>query len=71
MRTRHRSKRSDLFLVRFWAEDASMEKAMGNVERQGTLLRVVDGESHRFNSLQELMDLLKAMLSNNEGRQRR
>jgi hypothetical protein len=34
----------------------------------GKVQRVVGGESHRFESSQDLIDLLLAMLSKNEGR---
>lgn len=61
-----RYKRSDLFLLRIRAKD--VPNGSGKVEWRGKVQRVVDGESHQFSSLQGLVDLLLAMLLNNERR---
>lgn len=66
MGTHHRYRRSDLFLVRLWTEDAP--DSNGKLEWRGKVQRVVDGESHQFSNLQDLADLLQAMLSTNKGR---
>ena len=59
-------RRSDLFLVRLWARDAG--EGSDTVECQGKVQRVVDGQSHQFDSWQGLVDLLVVMLSSNKGR---
>ena len=53
-------RRTDLFLVRMWVEDAldSSEKAGWH----GKVQRVVDGEAHQFDTWQELVNALQAML---------
>ncbi len=58
---RHPLKRSDLFLVRMWLEDAldSGDKAGWH----GKVQRVVDGEAHQFDTWQELVNALQGMLS--------
>ena len=75
---RHRSyRRSDLFLVRLWAEEAdgATDAAAGgsdsedpdhggNLGWHGKVQRVVDGEAHQFSNWQDLCDLLAAMISN-------
>lgn len=66
METRRRYKGSILFLVRFWSRDANDDTA--NMEWRGMVRRVVDGEAHEFKSLQELVDSLLVMISNNERR---
>ena len=67
MGTGRRYKGSNLYLVRLWAKgvDATGD---GSVEWHGRVQRVVDGESHEFKSLQDLVDLLSVMLSNDERR---
>ena len=65
MATRPRYKRSDLFLVRLAAKAAD---GSGTVEWHGKVQRVVDGESHSFQSLLALLELLQQMVSTNEGR---
>ncbi len=72
MGKRHYYRRSDLFLVRLWAEetgDATDGKVIsdGNVEWRGKVQRVTDGESHQFNDWQDLCNLLLAMVSNKKG----
>lgn len=59
-------RRSDLFLVRLWTRDAN--KKCDKVECHGKVQRVVDGQSHQFDSWQGLVDLLVAMASSNKGR---
>ncbi len=66
MGTHDHYKRSDLFLVRLWVKDAG--DGSGKVEWRGKVQRVVDGESRQFSSLQNLLDVLRVMLSNSEGR---
>ena len=67
METGRRYKGSNLYLVRLWAKDAG-KNSNSNVEWHGRVQRVVDGESHEFKSLHDLVDLLSVMLSNNERR---
>ncbi len=66
MGTRHQPRRSDLFLVRLWAEDAA--DGSGKVEWRGKVQRVVDGESRQFSGWQDLVDVLLTMLLHKEGR---
>lgn len=58
-------KRTNLFLVRIWAEDAGDKggNTSSKTDWQGKVQRVIDGESHPFSSLQDLLDLLLEMLS--------
>lgn len=59
--------RSNLFLVRVWARNYQSENAAsGRVEWSGKVQRVVDGESHQFTNLQELVDLLEVMILVNQ-----
>ncbi len=53
-------RRTDLFLVRMWVEDAldGSKKAGWH----GKVQRVVDGEAHQFDTWQELVNALQAML---------
>jgi hypothetical protein len=67
MGTGRRYKGSNLYLVRFWAKDGT-NSGDENVDWRGRVQRVVDGESHEFKSLQDLVGLLSVMLSNNERR---
>jgi hypothetical protein len=67
METGRRYKGSNLYLVRLWAKDAD-KNSNNSVEWRGRVQRVVDGESHEFKSLHDLVDLLSVMLSNNERR---
>ncbi len=69
METRHRQRRSDLFLVRLWTEGG--DDGSGKVEWHGKVQHVVDGEAHPFSGWQGLIELLLAMLSNNEGKPKR
>jgi hypothetical protein len=49
-------------------EGAIADMAAGeDLEWQGMVQRVVDGESHRFETMQDLVALLREMLSNSEG----
>lgn len=66
MAIRPRYRRSDLFLVRLAAKEAT--DGSGQIEWHGKVQRAVDGESHPFQSLAALMDLLQQMVSNYEGR---
>lgn len=72
-------RRTDLFLVRIWLEDAGGAEdtagetsgggsAGGEAEWCGRVQRVVDGESHAFRSWKGLVDSLEAMISHSEGR---
>jgi hypothetical protein len=63
MEIRRRYKGSTLFLVRFWPRDANDD--MADMEWRGTVRRVVDGEAQEFKTIQELVDSLLAILSNN------
>ena len=65
MGARDRYKRSGLFLVRMWTEEA--EDGTGQVECRGKVQRVVDGESHQFNDGPDLLKLLVAMLAKRKG----
>jgi hypothetical protein len=60
MGTRHHYRRSDLFLLRMWSEEAA--DASGNIEWRGKVQRVVDGEAHTFEDWQGLVRLLCQML---------
>ena len=64
-------KRTNLFLVRVWAECGEDESedstGSGEVEWHGKVQRVIDGEAHQFANLQSLPDLLLEMLSKGEG----
>ena len=63
-------RRTNLFLVRVWAEETSYEEgknSIGEVEWHGKVQRVIDGEAHQFANLQSLPDLLLEMLSKGEG----
>jgi len=69
----HRNlRRTDLFLVRVWAKGTEAvgeaDGSRGKIEWHGTVQRVVSGESQQFSGLQDLVDALRAMLSNNQGR---
>ncbi len=66
MEIRRRYKGSTLFLVRFWSRDANDDA--GDMKWRGTVRRVVDGEAQEFKTIQELVDSLLAMISNNERR---
>jgi hypothetical protein len=57
----HNYRRSDLFLLRLWAEVADDGSKM--LKLHGKLQRVVNGESHRFCGWQGLLDLLMTMVS--------
>ncbi len=66
----HRSqylKQTDLFLVRVWAKvdggDDGNDKGAVNAGWHGRVQRVIDGEMHEFDSLQNLANLLAEMLS--------
>jgi hypothetical protein len=67
---RQHYKRSNLFLVRLWSRDSNDgSKAggdSGQVQWQGKVQRVVDGEAHQFTSLQGLVDWLLIMLDDNK-----
>jgi hypothetical protein len=62
--TRHH-KRTNLFLLRVWTEDLS-GGASSNVEWNGSVQRVVDGEARQFKGWQDLLETLLAMVSNTE-----
>jgi hypothetical protein len=66
MGIRDRSGRTDLFLLRVWAEDVHGRN--GEVAWRGKVQRVADGETHLFSDWQGLVALLLAMLSKKEGR---
>ena len=52
MGTRQHYKRADLFLVRLWSKESddgsNAGGDSGQVEWQGKVQRVVDGEAHQF-----------------------
>ena len=54
--------RSSLFLLRMWSEEAT--DGSGQLEWHGRVQRVTDGEAHEFCELQDLLNLLLTMLSN-------
>ena len=65
---------TDLFLVRVWAREASnardgdgAKRGSGTTEWSGKVRRVVDGESHRFDDLPDLLSILLMMLSEHRG----
>jgi hypothetical protein len=66
MEIHRRYRGSTLFLLRLWTGDANDETA--DIEWRGTVRRVVDGEAREFKSLQELVESLQAMISNNKRR---
>ena len=70
MEMRRSYRRSNLFLVRLWAEEAgdTADSGGGNVEWRGKVQRVTDGESHQFRDWQSLAEVLLAMLSKKEER---
>jgi hypothetical protein len=72
MSTHRHLRRTDLFLVRVWSKGTGdirgADGSKGKIEWYGKVQRVVSGESHEFSSLQDLVDALLAMLSDNEGR---
>ena len=55
--------RTDLFLVRVWAEDASD----GETEWRGKVQRAVNGETRYFENWPQLLDLLQAMMPTTGG----
>jgi hypothetical protein len=67
MGTGRRYKGSNLYLVRLWAKSGAAT-GNGSIEWHGRVQRVMDGESHEFKSLQDLVDLISLMISNNERR---
>jgi hypothetical protein len=60
---------ANLYLVRLWAQDREVEDSAnpGNANWQGRVQRVIDGESHQFDNLQGLVNLLLQMLSEVDG----
>jgi hypothetical protein len=57
-------RRTDLFLVRVWAGDATMGGDGTNSPIcRGRVQRVADGESYSFDDWQGLTDVLAAMLN--------
>lgn len=75
MSLNRRLRRTDLFLVRIWAQEGPDEdecsrvEGEGAVKWQGRVQRVVDGEAYQFNGWQGLTDLLLAMVSGTVGKQ--
>jgi hypothetical protein len=68
----HRSqqlRRANLFLVRVWASDSreangsNNSHISGRAEWCGSVQRVVDGESYRFDGWRNLTEILDAMIS--------
>jgi hypothetical protein len=64
MSTHRHLRRTDLFLLRVWTEDAG--DGSGKTQWRGKVLRVVDGESHQFDDWQGLLTLLSLMLAGAE-----
>jgi hypothetical protein len=73
--TAHRHyRRTDLFLVRIWTEEAGSRDGAGGDDGEGNtgvnaapvwkgrVQRVVDGETHQFSGSADLVDVLAAML---------
>lgn len=54
-------RRTDLFLVRMWAEEP--QDGSDDPGWHGKVQRVVDGEAHQFDTWRELVDALRTMLS--------
>lgn len=61
MSMRRELRRSDLFLVRFWAGD----KGDGRAEWHGKVQRTVTGETSYFHDWPELVEVLSVLLSPN------
>jgi len=55
----HRMRRTDLFLVRVWAQAG--RNGTGTSERIGKVQRVFTGEAHQFSDWQGLVELLEKM----------
>ena len=66
MGVQNRYRRSDLFLVRMWSEEAA--DGSGNLEWRGKVQRVVDGEAHQFSEWQDLCNVLLGMLSKDKNK---
>ena len=65
---RNHLRRSNLFLLRVWAEESSdAPDAEEAVRWRGKVQRVVDGESHQFSDWEGLTSLLVTMLSYSQG----
>lgn len=61
MSARH-TKHTDLFLVRFWTQDAAGASDEQRAWR-GRVQRAVDGESHEFHDWDTLVETLRQMLA--------
>ena len=73
MGVRRSYRRSDLFLVRLWTEEAGDStgadgSGISTLEWRGKVQRVTDGESRQFSDWQSLAEVLLAMLAKKEGR---
>ena len=71
MGTRHRYGRSDLFLVRVYADrpaEDDLVEGRGETECRGRVQRVADGETRLFENWRGLVGALREMLSKAEGR---
>jgi hypothetical protein len=64
----HAFRRSNLFLVRLWMEQA--DDGGSENECHGKIQRVVNGEAHQFDSWQSLVDTLIAMQSSRQSSSR-
>ena len=62
MTARHLTKHTDLFLVRFWAQDTN-DIPDGQSGWRGKVQRTVDGEVHEFGDWDALVTTLRAMLA--------
>jgi len=64
MTARHITKYTDLFLVRFWAQDQDTNDLPdGRGAWRGKVQRTVDGEVHEFGDWDALVTTLRAMLA--------
>ena len=68
MKQRRSTKRTELFLVRVWtrsSDDGSGD--IEDIEWEGKVQRVTNGETHEFSSWQSLKECFLAMLPNHRG----
>jgi hypothetical protein len=66
MKPRHRTKHTDLFIVRFWAQYSTQdvsEGSEGQTRIGGRVQRALDGEAHEFDDWNALVATLRTMLA--------
>lgn len=67
--TSSKYKRTNLFLVRVWCDDVDEDgNAAGSPSRtwHGKVQRTVSGEEHSFGAKEELIEVLEAMIYNDQ-----